>query len=324
MTAEQFLDYKEMLIEYLERFLSELVLATSEISERLAGMASLDAVLSEVSRHALVDVLDPTPEMHADERDRWLGKWKGFRRWFLGSADGGSQAEILRRKAREAIPALLYTLSAIHDRRVSRSDRLTDWKTLALWFAEAPDDESAHRLWRGAFALAPARHLQINEETLARRDQSGETARTSWLASEPVWVSPKFRKSGRVARGGPAAAIDQRAGKEMLARLATDEAGQLDEARRFLAHGVRRRLSDLGEMDGQAFELFLDLLGEALTSRLSAADVAEATSTDGSLTIRLEPVPGGATAEIRTTDGVLLGPDAWVTITDTYNPAAVA
>ena len=52
-------------------------------------------------------------------------------------------------------------------------------------------------------------------------------------------------------------------------------------------------------------------------------EVAEATSTDGALTIRLEPIPGGGMATIRTTDGVLIGPDAWVTIRDSYQPAAV-
>jgi hypothetical protein len=53
-------------------------------------------------------------------------------------------------------------------------------------------------------------------------------------------------------------------------------------------------------------------------------EVAEATSTDGALTIRLEPIPEGGTARIRTTDGTLCGPDAWVTISDSYQPAAVA
>ena len=36
---------------------------------------------------------------------------------------------------------------------------------LARWFAEAPDDEAAHRLWRAAFGLCPARHLSVIGET---------------------------------------------------------------------------------------------------------------------------------------------------------------
>jgi hypothetical protein len=53
-------------------------------------------------------------------------------------------------------------------------------------------------------------------------------------------------------------------------------------------------------------------------------EITEATSTDGALTIPLEPIPGGGMAAIRTTDGALIGPDAWVTIRDSYQPAAVA
>lgn len=321
MTAAQFLDYKEMLIEYLERFLSELVLATSEIAERLTQIGDVEAVLSEVAERALADVLDSTESLKAEERGRWIGRWIGFRRWFLGGAGGVSQAEILRRKSREAIPALLYTLSAIHERRVSRSDRVTDWKTLARWFAEAPDDPSAHRLWRGAFALAPARHLQINDETLSQRDQSKETPRTSWLEAEPVWVSPKFRRTGRAVRGGPAPVIDLKKEKEWLARMASDEAGQLGEARRLLANGRCLRLSDLATMNAASLELFLDLLGEALSSRTADSEAAEATSTDGSLTIRLEPISGGGLATIRSSEGTLTGPDAWVTIREAYQPA---
>ena len=63
---------------------------------------------------------------------------------FLGESNGASQAEILRARAREAIPALLFTLQSINDQRVTRSDRFTDWRTMALWFAEAPTDEDTH------------------------------------------------------------------------------------------------------------------------------------------------------------------------------------
>jgi uncharacterized protein (TIGR02677 family) len=74
---------------------------------------------------------------------------------------------VLRASARSAIPALLQAIAALHDRRVSRTDRHTDLRTLAVWFAEAPSDQEAHRLWRIAFGLSSARHLRVTEETLA-------------------------------------------------------------------------------------------------------------------------------------------------------------
>jgi uncharacterized protein (TIGR02677 family) len=82
--------------------------------------------------------------------------WTGLRRWFIG--DGAPfQAELLRARARSAIPALLTAVTQINDRRSHRADRAADFSTLARWFAQAPDDNAAHRLWRVASALAPAR-----------------------------------------------------------------------------------------------------------------------------------------------------------------------
>ncbi len=103
--------------------------------------------------------------------------------------------------------------------------------------------------------------------------------------------------------------------------MASDEAGQLGEARRLLANGRCLRLSDLATMNAASLELFLDLLGEALSSRTADSEAAEATSTDGSLTIRLEPISGGGLATIRSSEGTLTGPDAWVTIREAYQPA---
>lgn len=322
ISVDAFLEYKNRLLEYLERFLGELVLQTSEISRQIVALTSPETILPQIAEHELIDSLDPSEKLRAKERERWLGKWAGFRRWFLGTGLGISQAEILRRRARESIPGLLYTVQTINDRRVSRSDRLADWQTLALWFAEAPTDADAHRLWRSAFAMAPARHLQINDETLTLRDQLDETPRTSWLDAEPIRVSPRLRASGRItSRGGPSRIADTSKEREWLARLAADEAGQLESARALLATNQQLLISDLEPLNPAAFELFLDLLGEAMTARLLPDEAVEATSTDGSLVIRLEPFQTYREARIRTAAGILTGPDALILIRNASEPA---
>lgn len=190
VSVARFLEYKQLLIDYLERFLGDLVLATNEISQKilLLEQAGIRDQFKPVARRALADALTRTAELEEQEVARWEGRWHGLRRWFLGEAGGASQAEILRARAREAIPALLFTLQNINDQRVTRSDRFTDWQTLALWFAEAPAEEDTHRLWRAAFGMAPARHLQINQETLDRRDQSDEGPRVRWMeVRDELW-----------------------------------------------------------------------------------------------------------------------------------------
>jgi uncharacterized protein (TIGR02677 family) len=327
VSVTQFLEYKQLLIDYLDRFLGDLVLATNEICQKILVLeqAGIRDHFRPVARRALADALLRTVEMEEEEASRWEGCWRGLRRWFLGEGNGSSQAEILRARAREAIPALLFTLQNINDQRVTRSDRFTDWQTLAVWFAEAPTDEDTHRLWRAGFGMAPARHLQINQETIDRRDQIAEGPRTPWMDAEPVWLSPRLHVNGRVTVRSQATAVQNRSEeKRELAMLAANEAAQIERAQHELARGRPMRLSDFGLLESATFHLLLDLLGEALAARIAPHQSVEAASMDGALVIRLGPANDREQlAEIHTSDGVFRGPDCEVTISYAHETVAV-
>jgi uncharacterized protein (TIGR02677 family) len=327
VSVAQFLEYKQLLIDYLDRFLGDLVLATNEICQKILFLeqAGIRNQFKPVARRALADALLRTADMEEQEAARWAGCWQGLRRWFLGEANAASQAEILRARAREAIPALLFTLQNINDQRVTRSDRFTDWQTLALWFAEAPTDEDTHRLWRAGFGMAPARHLQINQETLDWRDQNSEGPRTPWMEAEPLWISPRLHVNGRVTVRSQATAVEDRSEeKRELAWLAADEAAQIERAQQELAWGRPMRLSDFGVLESATFHLLLDLLGEALASRTDPRQPVQAASMDGALLIRLGPVyDPERLAEIFTSTGMLRGPDCEVTISYAHETLAV-
>ena len=314
--VEAFLAYKEKLIDYLEKFVGELVVATSRISEALLLLEScgIDLAFAAAARRDLTDMLDPAPDALEQATRRWQQSWAGLRRWFIAT-DTPSQAELLRARARSAIPALLTAVSQINDRRASRTDRAADFSTLARWFADAPDEAACHRLWRTAFALAPARHLRINSETLAERSARGETPKTSWLDGAPVWLSPRLRQHGRSASRGPApAVVDRSAEKARLRELARAQVQQIERARQHLIDAGRCRLNSLGPLDDESFRLFIDLLGHALTQRPDRSGPIDVESADGTLRIRLDPVPGGGEARLVTTDGAFIGPDHWITI----------
>lgn len=325
LSEADFVDYKDRLIEYLERFVKELVSSANEIAGKLIELegAGVRGCFDGLARQARADALVPDDaELLAAERARREGRWEGLRRWFLGGTDGVSQAETLRARAREAIPALLTALQSFHDRRETGSDRSRDWRCLAGWFAEAPDDATAHRLWRVAMAMGPARHLRINEETLGRRDQSAEGARTSWLEAEPMWLEPRLRKSGRSTRGGrPPEIVDFSKERDALRREAERENAQIARAHALLATRQPVWLADFVKLDPVAFDLLLDLLGQVVTAAGRTDDAGEieypvgATSTDGSLSIELwPPRTDGEDAAIETADGVLRGPNFRVAI----------
>jgi uncharacterized protein (TIGR02677 family) len=324
---EVLLAYKDGLLDYLERFIGELVVAQAHIAALLRDLEGgpVERLLDTAVDRELADALDPSDEARRTARDAWRARWAGLVGWFLPDGDRPAQAELLRARARAAIPALLQAIAEVNQRRLSRSDRAGDLRQLARWFAACDTDADAHRLWRAAFALAPARHLMIDHDTLSERDQTPVPPSTSWLDAPPVRISPRLRRTGRVTRRGRVNdVIDRSKEKELLQRLAAEEAAQVAAARHQLVTDGPVRLSELGPLDPTAFELFLDLLGAALAAATDAHAPVVASTADGALEIELVPTLDGETAEVTTRDGVLRGPDHQLTIRDTFAARAVS
>jgi uncharacterized protein (TIGR02677 family) len=76
------------------------------------------------------------------------------------------------------------------------------------------------------------------------------------------------------------------------------------------------RLSDLRHLDADAFSLFLALLGDALSARRPGEHEIRTMTGDGSLEIRLVPLPDGPPVEISTDAGIFRGKDHVLEIID--------
>jgi uncharacterized protein (TIGR02677 family) len=229
---------------------------------------------------------------------------------------------LLRAQARAAIPQLLAVVAALNERRTGRSDRAADFRTLALWFAQAPGDAELHRLWRGAFGLSPARHLSIDADTLAARDEDPVSASTPWADAPSLQISPRLRRTGSYERRGRATQVlDRGEQRRYLAELAARESAELARARAALATTHPVRLSALGVLDPGAFRLFLGLLGDALTARAPGEREVRTTTSDGSMAVWLTVLDGAPEMELHTPDGVFRGPDHLVHILDLTAPA---
>ncbi|MHB8872211.1 MAG: TIGR02677 family protein, partial [Myxococcaceae bacterium] len=225
--------------------------------------------------------------------------------------------------ARAAIPQLLSALSGIHDRRVTRTDRAQDFRTLARWFAECRDDGEAHRIFRAAFGLAPCRHLSVDAATLDAREQAPVPASSSWLSAPALLISPRLRATGRTTRPGRAhGVIDRTEAKQKLAQLAAENAARTAEAEARFATGTPFRLSSLGPLSRAELELLLDLLGEALGQLSAPGGPVESSSADGTLWVRLESPRGAEQAVLESEDGALCAPDFCLTVRPADAPAA--
>jgi uncharacterized protein (TIGR02677 family) len=202
----------------------------------------------------------------------------------------------------------------LNERRNGRSDRSADFRILARWFADAPTEDDAHRLWRAAFALHPARHLSLQSAEASL--QSHLAASTPWAEAPAVAIHPRLREQGdMLPRGAPPHVRERDAERARLASYIAEERTQIEAARSLLATGTPTRLSELGALEPQAFHLFLTLLGEALVAQRHPRESVECHSSDGLLRIRLEPLAGHGTARIETPDGVFAGRDHLLTIT---------
>jgi len=261
------------------------------------------------TRNAAPDDAETNQEALRVRLDSWTERWEGLKLWFLSDGKKRSQAELLRASALSAIPRLLQAISLLHERRAGRSDRAADFRRLALWFAEVSTNSEAHRLWRAAFALSPARHL-----ALAVTDEK-ISANTPWRNAPGISILPKLREQGVLpTRGAPPRILDRSKERAALAERVAQETAQTEAARTFLARSRETRLSELGPLDAQTFRLFLTLLGEALAAQTNPDEPVERQTGDGTLAVRLVPLEPDSHAQLDTELGRFSGRDHLVLI----------
>lgn len=319
------LTYKKRLIDYLERFIGDLVGRSAAIAQHILALSPrIEPLLWQAAQREARDAApgDAEDQANAVERGRqaWHERWKGLRRWFVSMGHEPPQAELLRSKARSAIPQLLAAVAALNERRSGRSDRSADFRILAGWFATCADDAESHRMARAAFALNPARHFSLNPALEPGAQEL--PASTPWAEAPPLRIHPRLREYGEAAPRGALPRVHERdAERKLLAAQFREEHAQIEAARDRLATGELTRLSELGRLDEHAFRLFLSLLGEALTVQASPDDAIELHSGDGLLRISLSPLGTETRADVATEAGVFTGRDHLINITRAQDAA---
>lgn len=320
--VDAFLAYKEELITYLERFIHDLLTRGATIAGLLAEIPApgVDFLVEVAAERESVDAAPGDAEAARERvRQTWMRQWSGLTEWFVSSPTRESEAKLLRARARAAIPALLAVVRALHEKAGGRSDRTQDFLTLAGWFAELPTDADRHRLWRAAFGLTSARHLTLTPDTEKAWEEADLGNATPWHEAPPLEISPQLRKSGSYERRGKAPRVQDRSeAKRMLAEQSGAESAQTAAARQRILTAGPQPLSSFGELDPQAFRLFLGLLGDALGAMGPEDEVAQVHTSDGELTVTLTRIPGTGEMRIATPDGVLTGPDHLVDIASAY------
>jgi uncharacterized protein (TIGR02677 family) len=319
--ASAIIAYKRRLIDYLDRFLGDLVRRSDSIAQLIQQVApQIDFIFSLVAEREARDAAPGHTQDQSDKKQQqwraWRERWKGLCGWFLPTGSEPPQAELLRARARAAIPQLLSAIAILNERRSGRSDRSADFRTLAQWFADCSSDSEADRMARAAFALHPARHYSLNPQL-----DDDLPASTPWADAPPLQINPRLREYGELAPRGPLARVrDRSAERALMAEQLAEESRQVEAARQRLATGCPTKLSELGELDIHAFGLFLTLLGEALAEQVHPNQTVERQTGDGLLHIRMKPLGTDTEARISTPAGIFAGRDHLLTIALTREP----
>jgi uncharacterized protein (TIGR02677 family) len=310
------------LIEYCRRTLGELELEVTTIGNLVMDVehAGLDRlILVTVQRNTDERKDATTTKAVSDQCLELRLQWERFRNWFISHSHLQSGSSLLRDRLRETLPALLRMSSGIPVEGTRQIDRIRDFRILAKWFAMASSDAEAHILWRAAFGLCPARHLTINEATLTDREAQDIPTNTRWMDAPPLRISASEVR-GAIRTDGLTRIIDRTSEKERLAAALHEDAQRLQNAQHPFGNGTRVRLSELQHLAPGEFELFLNLLGDAVAARLSVADSVEILSGDGCLKVCLEPTGDDRNAQLKTADGIFTGPDQWIRIEQIATP----
>lgn len=320
-----FIAYKQLLIEYLQRFIQKLAIVTAPIGVALEELqAHLPSLIEEVVVRELEDVFEPEALKAEGSRREWQRRWEGLCGWFIAGPSGPSQAQELRQRALQAIPELLNVVRTFNERNSHRGDRISDLRTLARWFVECDTQAQANRLWRAAFGLHSARHLRVTPDSLQAWEDAEVGPHTSWLDAPPLEIAPRLRKYGSTRKRGRAPSLpDYRDQKATLRDHAQRQAAQIAAARKQLSHADSCLLSELQYLNPLEFDLFFELLGNALARKTDESQDTQAQSADGSLEIALQPIDDTYVA-VYTAKGTLYVPQHRVTIRDLMPDEEVA
>lgn len=314
--TDVFLEVKQRTVAYLQDFVDDVDRPRRRIERAMRRLEGRTAALFDraVRGANLAPVAgdDPTAGWIAERQRRW----DALAAWFAPVGAEPARVQGLLGVARAAIIELLRVLERRWDERRRSASVARDLRVLAGWFADAPTENDAHRLFHAAFGLWPARHAHLMAD-----DDQARQPRRSWGETEPVEVAPSLRTVGSLDQRGRSKAVaspDRYRAHRLRAQA--DELASHHEVRAGLATDGTVRLADLPDLDPAAFAELLALLAAALDAHVTADGTRRALSADGQVEVVLSPHDGGH-ARLRTAAGVLTAPNFGLSLTLTGTDA---
>jgi uncharacterized protein (TIGR02677 family) len=318
---EEWLGFKHLLLDYLETIVESVTRHTAAVRLALDRLEPLVPLV--VERAAAADpaaealrAASPGGEGVERARGRAVGDWVELRTWFGAPGDRSSGAHQLRTAAVRAVGALLANVKRMNAASSRETSLRRHLLRLAGWFdAATPDD--AHVLYTSAFGLYGARHLGVS---LDAEVAEALPATTSWWRAPAAPVPVSIRERGdRNPRGRVVRVADHRAQKQRLVAERRHEAEEREQAIAELL-AVGGRLDEV-RLSRAAFQVLLELLGQATARFGPELAGASAGLVDASVVLWLEPSDGPTTVRSAVGDLAIHGFRPAVTASAGIRPA---
>lgn len=257
LNPETFLAYKHLMIDYLQRFLDDLIRYRLQIAGAVERVE--DRGLLRLGELAAAGDDSGGIFVQEDLSHIWLQRWKGLASWFRSERhQEQTGVEELHAATTVAIRDLMTFLRKLTESSTRPITRGSELIHLARWFQRC-DESEARLLFDAAFGLAAPQHIDI-----AHPDPELISASTSWWDAEPVDVPVTLRLYGRASPVPPAQAVlDFSATRRHL----SDQHERRRHERMGAAATLAARPLDGRILSRGEFTLLLELLNRCLHKR---------------------------------------------------------
>jgi uncharacterized protein (TIGR02677 family) len=164
MKTEEFLIYKERLIQYLKEFIKEIQLNVFKI-EKILKMIKEEDVKTVIIKTLEYEKSIPRMDFDIDDEEYIqtnLDRWKYILDWFISDGNKISDCEKIMDITNEIIMKTTRYAAQISERRNSSANRKVEYRKLMELFYNAADLDEAHRLSAVTIGMFNMRHIKGN------------------------------------------------------------------------------------------------------------------------------------------------------------------
>lgn len=193
--SDLFIVRKNDLVLYLREFIKSLQENCYIIEEILSRISDniIDEILDKVylaqSKVVRIDKLDV--EISEKERkERNLGKWINFKRWFIGDKTHISEVINIEEKTNEIIRKITRIANQIAESKGNANVKKAEYKKIAEMFCNTKTLDEAHKLSSLVFGVMNTRHLKGDFQ----RETDSINSKLSEEKPNEIIVKPRIRE----------------------------------------------------------------------------------------------------------------------------------